>query len=135
MAIVKKVWKGEVDYLATNGYAGGQSDLAADGAYDYGADIDVETDGYEGIKVYLEHDSSGTTDNIILGWFESVDGSDFPDKPNWEIEYDATGGADTQEPCVKIEDCQHGRLGVKTTGTTDTFDYRIRIDYWRWDVS
>ena len=126
MATGKKVWKGEADYLVTDGYGGGQADLAADGAYDYGANIDVETDGYEGIKVYLEHNSSGTTDNIVLGWFESVDGSDFPDNPNWELEFDATSGADTQEPGITIRDFQHGRLGVKTTGTTDTFDYRIR---------
>lgn len=135
MATEKLVWAGESTYLATNAYGGGTGDLAADGAYDYGADMDFETNGYAGAKVYLEHDSAGTTDNIVLGWFSSVDGSDFPDNPNWELEYDATGGGDTQEPGITIKDEQHGRLGVRTTGTTDTFDYRIRVDYWRFDAS
>lgn len=135
MATGKKVWKGEADYLVTNGYGGAQADLAADGAYDYGADIDLETNGYEGAIIYLEHDSSGTTDNIILGVFSSVDGTDFADNSDWEIEFDATAGSDTQEPGIIIKDLSHFRLGVKTTGTTDTFDYRIRWDAWRWDVS
>lgn len=135
MATAKKVWAGESTYLATDGYSGGTSDLAADSAYDYGADIDLETNGYEGAIVYLEHDSSGTTDNIVLGIFSSVDGTDFAGNADWEIEFDATSGADTQEPGIVVKDLQHFRVGVKTTGTTDTFDYRIRYDAWRWDVS
>lgn len=134
MGTGKIVWAGESTYLATNGYGGGTSDLAADAAYDYGADMDFETNGYLGAKVYLEHDSSGTTDNITLGFFASVNGSDFADNPKWEIEYDATSGADTQEDSISIDGEQHGRLGVKG-GNTDTFDYRIRVDYWRYDVS
>ena len=135
MATGKKVWKGEDTLLATNGYGGGTADLAADEAWDLSADIDLETDGYEGAIIYLEHDSVGTTDNIILGIFSSVDGTDFADNPDFEIEYDATGGADTQEPGIIIRDLQHFKVGVKTSGTTDTFDYRIRWDAWRWDIS
>lgn len=135
MSTAKKVWKGEATYLTTNGYGGGDADLAADGAYDKGADIDLETNGYEAIAIYLEHDSAGTTDNIVLGIFSSLDGTDFADNPDFEIEYDATGGADTQEPAVIVFGPAHLKIGVRTTGTTDTFDYRIRWDAWRWDIS
>ena len=135
MATAKKVWKGEATLLATNGYSGGTSDLAADQAYDYSADIDLETDGYEGALVFLEHDSAGTTDDIVLSIFPSIDGSDFADNPIYSQQFTATSGADTGEAPVVVKDLSHFRVGVKTTGTTDTFDYRIRWDAWRWDVS
>jgi hypothetical protein len=135
MATAKKVWKGEATIKATNGYGGGDGDLAADQAYDYSGDIDLETNGYEAAIIYLEHDSGGTTDSIIMGVFPSVDGTDRATNALFEIEYDATSSADTQEPGVVVRDLQHFEVGVKTTGTTDTFDYRIRWDAWRWDVS
>jgi len=135
MATAKKVWKGEATLVATDGYSGVDDDLAADEAWDLSADVDLETDGYEGALVYLEHDSSDTTDNIILGIFPSVDGTDVSDNPILEIEFDATAGSNTQEYPVIVRDLQHFMVGVKTSGTTDTFDYRIRWDAWRWDVS
>jgi hypothetical protein len=135
MATAKKVWKGEATLVATDGYSGVDDDLAADKAWDLSADVDLETDGYEGALVYLEHDSFGTTANIILGIFPSVDGTDVSDNPILEIEFDATAGSNTQEYPVIVRDLQHFMVGVKTSGTTDTFDYRIRWDAWRWDVS
>ena len=134
-ATIKYVWKGEATVAYTNGYGGAVDDLAADEAWDYTADIDLETNGYMGAIVYLEHDSAGTTDNIIMGIFPSVDGTDFPDSPIAEIEYDDNGGADTQEPGIWVHDTQHFRVGVKTSGTTDTYDYRIRWDAWRADAT
>lgn len=135
MATAKKVWKGEATIKATDGYGGTDADLAADGAWDFSGDIDLETDGYEAALVYLEHDSAGTTDNIILGIFPSVDGTDRADNPIFEIEFDATSGTDMQEAAIVVNDLQHFEVGVKTSGTTDTFDYRIRWDAWRWDIS
>ena len=132
MAAIKKIWKGDATLAYTNGYGGAVADLAADGAYDYTANVDLETDGYDTALIYLEHDSSGTTDNIVLGIFPSVDGTDTADNPLFEIEFDATSGADTQEAPVVLKDLQHFKVGVKTTGTTDTFDYRIRWDASRW---
>lgn len=135
MSTAKKVWKGEATIKSTNGYGGGDPDLAADEAYDFSGDIDLETNGYEAAIIYLEHDSAGTTDNIILGIFPSVDGSDRADNPLFEIEFDAASGADIQEAAIIVKDLQHFEVGVKTNGTTNTFDYRIRWDAWRWDIT
>ncbi len=135
MATIKKVWKGEAILAYTNSYGGGVADLAADGAYDYTGDVDLETDGYEAANVTLEFDSSGTTDNIILGLFGSLDGSDFDDVALWEMEFDATSGNDLQVSIPGIRDLSHFRFGVKTNGTTNTFDYRIKWDAWRWDAT
>jgi hypothetical protein len=123
-ATIKYTYTGETTYLETDGYGGGASDLAADQAYDYGADIDLETNGYFNIWVFLEHDSSGTTDNIIISYFGSYDGTNFDDTPIWTVEVDASSGADEQISFF-AQACPHGRIGVKTSGTTDTFDYQI----------
>ncbi len=135
MATAKKIWKGEATIKASDGYGGSDADIGTSGTYIYSGDIDLETNGYEASIIYLEHDSSGTTDNIILGIFPSVDGTDRADNALIEIEFDATGGADTQEPGIVIKDLQHLEVGLKTNGSADTFDYRIRWDAWRWDIS
>lgn len=130
MATIKKIWKGEATLAATNGYGGGDSDLAADGAYDYTSNIDLETDGYVGAVITLEYDSSGTTDNIVAAIFNSLDGSAYDDVPVWSQEFDATDGTDTQVSFI-VYDLSNFRIGLKTTGTTNTFDYRIKWDAWR----
>lgn len=135
MTIAKKVWKGEATIKATDAYGGGDADLAADEAWDFSGNIDLETDGYEGALVYLEHNSIGTTDNIIVGVFPSIDGADRVDDPCTQIEYDASSGADIQESPIVVLHLQHFEIGVKTSGTNDSFDYRIRWDAWRWEIS
>jgi len=134
-ATVKYVWKGEAVIAETNGYGGAVADLAADEAWDLTSDIDLETAGYMGAIIYLEFDSAGTTDNIILGIFPSYDGTNYADTALLEIEYDDNGGADTQAPGIWMREQQHFKVGVKTSGTTDTFDYQITWDAWRADVS
>jgi hypothetical protein len=125
-ATIKYSYPAETTYLATDGYdAGAADDLAADSAYDYGADIDMETNGYMVNTVFLEYDSSGTTDNIVISFFGSYDGLTFDDSPVWTFEVDATSGNDEQISFQMNPAYPHGRIGVKTTGTTDTFDYRI----------
>ena len=121
----KYLYTSEVTYLETNGYGGATADLAADQAWDVGGDIDLETAGYYGLWITIEYDSSGTTDNIILGYFASYDGTNFDDLPVWQVELDDNGGADTQQTLPFWPAPPHGRIGVKTSGTTDTFDYQI----------
>ena len=121
----KYVYTGETIYLQTNAYGGATADLAADGAYDYGADINLETNGYYGIWIFLEHDSAGTTDDIVIGAFGSFDGSTYDDVALFEIRCIATSGADLQQSFAVFPAPPHMRLGVKTTGTTDAFDYEI----------
>lgn len=122
-----RAWDSAVTLAATDGYSGAVADLAADEAYDYTDSIDLSADAYERIAITLEFDSSGTTDNIIFSLFGSLDGTDFDDNPVWSVELDATSGADTQEsfsfPNINYP---YIKFGVKTSGTTDTFDYRIK---------
>ena len=109
----------------TDGYGGATPDLALDQAYDYTADIDLETNGYWGMWLTLEHDSAGTTDSIVISYFASYDGTNFDDVPLWSVTCDATSGANTQVTFQMFPAPPHGRVGVKTVGTTDTFDYQL----------
>lgn len=123
--IAKKQWDiASVILAATNGYGGAVADLAADGAYDYTNAVDLVSGDDRGLVGTLEYDSAGTTDNIIISAFGSIDGTNFDDTPLWSMTCDATSGTDTQISFT-IKDYPYTKFGVKTTGTTDTFDYRI----------
>ena len=134
MATIKKVWKGEAILAYTNAYGGAAADLAADEAWDFTPDVDLETDGYEGAIFTLEYDGSDATDAIIVGVFNSLDASDYDDLPIWDITCAINGGVDTQIS-FKVEDLSHFRIGLKTSDTNTTFDYRLKYDAWRHDVS
>lgn len=125
----------DATYMGTDGYDDqGQDDLAADNAYDFGADIDLETNGYYGVWITLQHDSSGTTDDIVIGYFGSYDASNYDDVALFEIRCDASTGADLQQSWGVFPAPPHGKIGVKTIGsTTDTFDYQITLHKVRGD--
>jgi hypothetical protein len=124
-AVISLVYQAAQTAAATNAYSGAVADLANDSAYDYTADIDMETDGYSGLWVWIEHDSSGTTDDLTFGYFSSPDGTDFDDIELYTMRIDSDG-SDDQIGFYFQSPPPHGRIGLKTTGTTDTFDYRIR---------
>lgn len=133
-ATIKYSYPAEVVAAETNGYGGAVADLAADEAYDYTSDIDLETNGYFGMWLFLEHDSAGTTDDIIISYFASYDGTNFDDVELWSVTVDSDG-SDDQISFLLFPAPPHGRVGVKTTGTTDTFDYQITYLPMRGDSS
>lgn len=120
----KFTYPAEIVAAKTNGYGGAVADLAADEAYDYTSDIDLETNGYYGMWLFLEHDSAGTTDDIIISYFASYDGTNFDDEELWSVTVDSDG-SDDQISFSMYPAPPHGRIGLKTTGTTDSFDYCI----------
>jgi hypothetical protein len=121
----KYLYTTEVVLVETNGYGGAVADLANDSAYDYSGDIDLETNGYYGVWVFVERDSSGTTDDLVFSYFGSYDGTNFDTTPIWTMTLDDNGGAAAQDSFCFFPAPPHGRIGVKTTGTTDTYDYQI----------
>jgi hypothetical protein len=117
----KYLYTSEVTYASTNAYGGATGDLANDQAWDVGADIDLETNGYYGLWISIEYDSAGTTDNIILGYFGSYDGTNFDDLPIWEVTLDDNGGADAEDPAAIVSATDPGAVWVAG-------DYRLRAD-------
>jgi|GEM_PF-860964 len=130
MATISKNWGASVTLAQTDGYGGATPDLAADQAYDYTADVDLETNGYEGAHVTVDYDGSGTTDNIIIDIFGSLDGTNYDDIALCTLSGSKTG-ADEQVSFI-VKDVAHFRIGVKTSGTTNTFDYQIKYQPWNY---
>ena len=128
MADQKRKWASVVELAKTNGYSGAVPDLAADEAWDLSSSVDFVTNGYFGAEVTLEHDSSGTTDDIIVGVFPSIDGTDFDDEPEFQMTCSSDGSDDQKS--FFVYDYAYFKIGVKTSGTTDTFDYRIKYRPW-----
>jgi len=128
MATITRNWAAQSQIIGT-----GDGYITLSGTTEsYSSDVNLETNGYEGAVVSLEYDSAGTTDNIIISFFGSTDGgSTYDDTPFFSQEVDATSGTDEQISFI-IKDYPHFRIGVKTSGTTDSFDYRIMYDAWNW---
>ena len=124
-ATIKYTYAGETTYVETNGFGGGTADLASDEAYDWGSDINCETNGYMLMWVWLEYDSAGTDDNIVISYQSSYDGTNFDDTYLWSVEVDATSGANEQIAIGPFVPPPHGRMGVADVGGNDTFDYQI----------
>ena len=133
-ATIKYSYPAETVLAETNGYGGAVPDLAADQAYDYTNNIDLETNGYFVMWLFLEHDSSGTTDDIIISYFASYDGTNYDDVELWTVTA-TSDGSDDQISFLVFPAPPHGRIGVKTNGTTDTFDYQLTYIPMRGDSS
>jgi hypothetical protein len=130
---IEKDWATQLELAQTDAYGDGDTpDLAADQAYDDSNTVNLASDGYEGAQITFTFDSSGTTDNIIASVFASYDGTNFDDVEYWSIECDATSGASTQLTFL-VRDIMYFKVSVKTTGTTDTFDYELLADRWNWE--
>lgn len=133
MAIFK-IWASPVTLFSTDFYGGSDPDIANDGEWDFTNNIDFETDGYEGGTISIEYDASGTTDDFEVGVFPSLDGTNFDDLPKTIYHFSNNGGVDTQV-AIKVLDWPNLRLGMRTAGTTNSFDARIIHKRWRRDAS
>jgi len=130
MATIQKSWATPVTLAQTDFYGGSTPDLAADQAYDYTANVDLETNGYEDAHITVDYDGNGTTDNIIISVFASLDGTNYDD-----IELTSFPGSKTgndEQVSFVIKDVANFRIGVKTSGTTNTFGYQIKYQAWRY---
>ena len=127
-------WQGDTVLVETNAYGGAATDLAADQAYDLSAAVDLGSNGYEGVQVTFEYDSAGTTDDIIISVFASLDGTNVDDIEYWSMQSSVNGGTDTQVSFL-IRNLKQFKIGVKTAGTTDTYDYQITYSQWNWEYN
>ncbi|MHC4435708.1 MAG: hypothetical protein ACYTBS_28180 [Planctomycetota bacterium] len=69
-------------------------------------------------------------DDLIVDVFASLDGSTYDSIPFKHYRIKSDVETDWQVFSIIVKDVAHFRLGLKTTGTTDTFDYRITHQRW-----
>lgn len=129
MATISKVWAAVQEIYKTNLYGGADADI--DGTEKFSSNVDLETDGYEGVHCDLKYDSSGTTDNMIVNIYGSLDGTNFDSLALSTFIADKNGGVETRISFI-VKDLAQLRIGMKRDGSTDTFDVLLSVQRWRW---
>jgi hypothetical protein len=129
MATMSKSWATADDLYKTDAYGGTDADV--DGAERFSSDADLETNGYEGSHLHLRYDCSGTTDDLEVAVYASLDGTNYDDIPLFEFTTDNNSGAETELSFV-VKDVAHFRVGMKCSGSTDTYDAKLTHQAWRY---
>jgi len=98
---------------------------------EYSADVDLETNGYEGAHVIVEINYDATpTDEVNINIYGSLDGTNYDDTPIWSMQGDS--GTDPQQLSFIVKDLAHFRIGVQQTGSTDSHDVRAYVQPWNY---
>lgn len=127
MATIKKNWASQSQIEGTgDGYT-----ILSGTTEEYSADVDLETNGYEGAHVTVEIDYDATpTDEVKIKLYGSLDGSNYDDTPIWEMQADK--GVDPQQLSFIIKDLAHFRLGFQQTGSTNSHNVRAYVQPWNY---
>lgn len=127
MATIKKNWAAQTQIEGTgDGYT-----ILSGTTEEYSADVDLETNGYEGAHVIVEinYDAS-PADEVNIKLYGSLDGTNYDDTPIWEIQGDKS--IDPQQLSFIIKDLAHFRLGFQQTGSTNSHDVRAYVQCWNY---
>ena len=130
MATIKKNWATQNQIEGTgDGYT-----TLSGTTEEYSADVDLETNGYEGAHVIVEINYDATPmDEVKIKLYGSHDGTNYDDTPIWEIQGDKS--VDPQQLSFIIKDLAHFRLGFQQIGSTDSHDVRAYVQSWRYQSS
>ena len=127
MATIKKNWASQSQI---EGSGDGYTTLSGT-TEEYSADVDLETNGYEGAHVIVEIDYDGTpTDEVKIKLYGSLDGTNYDDTPVWEMQ--GNHDVDPQQLSFIVKDFAHFRLGFQQTGSTDTHNVRAYVQPWNY---
>ena len=127
MATIKKNWAAQTQIEGTgDGYT-----TLSGTTEEYSADVDLETNGYEGAHVIVEIDyDASPTDEVKIKLYGSLDGTNYDDTPIWEMQGDKS--VDPQQLSFVIKDLAHFRLGFQQTGSTDSHNVRAYQQCWNY---
>ena len=127
MTTVSKNWASQSQVIGS-----GDSWITLSGTTEsYSSDVDLETNGYEGVHLIVEIDYDSTpADEVKIKLYGSLDGSDYDDTPIWEMQGDKS--VDPQQLSFIIKDLAHFRIGVQQTGSTDSHNVRAYVQSWNY---
>jgi hypothetical protein len=130
-----KTWAAAVVLHNSPAFGGTDAVLAADREYDYTSNVDLETAGQNGAQVLVEAKlnfaaarglgSPAIADSLVIDVFASLDGTTYDTIPLQSYTIAGRGDGDFRTMTINVKDVAHFRLGLKTSGTSDTWDYRI----------
>jgi len=93
-------------------------------------DIDLETNGYEGVHVVLDAVSSSTVDDITILCYSSLDGSNFDDIAFCSFSISNPGTTADQIGFI-LKDWLRVRISGQTAGN-DTITVSASHQCWEW---
>ena len=113
--------------LASTAGFGGTDYTASSTTNTYTGDIDLETNGYYGMWLSVQASSSGVTDNLVLSYYASYDGTNFDTRGNefWTVSMSPSGQSASQTTFQIVPAPPHGRIGLRSSGATTNFGYKI----------
>lgn len=132
MATISKVWSAPATIYQTNAFGGVDPDI--NGTQRYTTDIDLETNGYEGIHLTIDADFPvSPTDDLNWYLYGSLDGTNYDDTAitSGQIDKDT----DPNQISLVIKDVAHCRIGMVRSGATDSIDVEVKYQAWRWQTA
>ena len=127
MATLNKNWAAQSQIIGT-----GDGWITLSGTTEsYSADVNLETNGYEGAHLIVEIDyDASPTDQVKIKLYGSLDGSNYDDTPVCQMQGD--NGTDPQQLSFVVKDLAHFRVGVQQTGSTDSHNVRAYVQCWNY---
>jgi len=130
MATIRKNIAAAAVLHETADYGGSAAVLAADGAYDYTSDVDLETLGQEGTHVLVEFHGNNAQDDFIVDVFGSLDATTYDTEPIPQYHRTVKNKGKWQAISLIVKDLLHFRIGVKGFSTNTIFQYQITHQAW-----
>ncbi len=127
MATISKNWASQSQIIGT-----GDGWVTLSGTTEvFSSDVDLETNGYEGVHLVVEIDyDASPTDEVKIKLYGCLDGSNYDDTPIWEMQGDKS--TDPQQLSFIVRDLAHFRIGVQQTGSTDSHNVRAYVQAWNY---
>ena len=127
MADIKIVYGSESVLYSTDAYGGTDADIGSSEAFTN--NVDLETNGYQGaILVVKGTFVASPTDDLEIRVYGSLDGN-YSGNENPVLAYtlEKVDGGENVMQTVPIFTVPHFRIGLKSSGTTDTIDAKVTV--------
>jgi len=117
----------EITLAQTLGF-GGAAATASNTINTYTGDIDLETNGFYGMWISIQASSSNATDDLVISYYASPDGTNFDSRGNefWTVSMDGIGQTASQTTFQMFPAPPHGRIGLRSSAGNTTFGYNIK---------
>ena len=127
MANIKIIYGSESVLYSTDAYGGSDADIGSSEVFT--GDVDLETNGYQGALLEVKGTFvASPTDDLEIRVYGSLDGN-YSGNENPVLAYtlEKVDGGENIMQTVPIFTVPHFRVGLKSSGTTDTIDAKVTV--------
>lgn len=119
----------DMELYRTDGYGGSDADVDDTERYTDDVDLTVDT----GAAIDFKFDGSGNTDDLVLSLYKRRDSNwDGGEIAIWDETIPSDGSEDIYNFTIAGSyGAGHYRFGMKSSGSTDTFEMDVEMRRWR----